>query len=157
MQAINEVEKASAALEEKLERFQDGPASYEVKREGELLVAGLLYRLDLVRYNPHFDADGEVSSSELFLLISPCYYYQENKPHVFRSEEMIEEDTFRFIFRNSDGYELTVEERDIPEFGEPEYREQWERWEKFYSEDEKFLAQLYELNLKGAKEIADSF
>ena len=35
MQAINEVEKGRAEIEEKLKQFQDGPASYEVKREGE--------------------------------------------------------------------------------------------------------------------------
>ena len=114
--------KARSDLIEKLKRFQDGPASYQVKREGKPLVGGLLYRLDLVRYNPHFDADGEISGAEMWLLVEPCYFYQQNKPHVFRAEEMEEEGTFRFIFRNSDGYELAVEERDFPE-----YLEKWDK------------------------------
>ena len=57
----------------------------------------------------------------------------------------------RFTFRNSDGYELTVEEHDIPGVGEPEYRAEWNRWLTHYAGDAEFLSNLHQLNWKWLK------
>ena len=110
----------------------------------------ILDTVELVRFNPHLDADDKIVRADFWLLWMPGWY-GDCKPHCCKCTEVLEPDTYIRHFRLEDDFLhlQTIDEQETQKMAE------WERWQGIKENRADYYEELAALNRKAAKRIAN--
>ena len=112
----------------------------------------ILDSVELVRYNPHLDADGEITRVDFWLLWMPAWFDQM-KPHVIKCFSVEAPDSYIRDFKAEKG---TLHLEVIEPIQEAVAAELWAKWQKARKRELEYYEELKARNIRGAKGIANS-
>jgi len=139
-------------IEGHLKPFKEAPSFMSVIYPGNDPPNGkhALDAVELVRYNPHLDSEGEIMAVDFWLYWMPIYF-DNGRGHVikFNSITAPQEHIRRFI--NKEGYQLHLEQI----LDRKELLKSWQKWQDFRAGDAEYFDSLKERYIKAAKNIAD--
>jgi len=142
-------------LEEHLKPFQTLPSYLRMIYSDDPSGADSAFRqvldtVELVRFNPHLDADGEIVRADFWLLWMPGWY-ADQKPHCLKFTEVLEPEPYIRRFRGEYGFLhlQTIDEQEVEEKAE------YERWQGIKKNRLAYYEELAALNRVAAKTIAN--